>query len=148
MPTYTYRCGACGEGQEHFLSFSAYKPMMPCACGGEAERSYTDDAPEVIVRGRPRDFKLDATDVPIGWERGNTDCDAQEARYGRIVREAKKAAAANDKQAIKNGIRMIARVPRELDRARRKQFGKDYWDASNTTEIKEKLKADDLLLRN
>lgn len=125
MPTYTYRCGACGEGQEHFLSFSAYKPEMPCSCGGLAERDFSNDAPEVCVKGNQRDFKLDATDVPLGWQHGNTDPVKQEARYAKIIRDAKKAAFHNDKQAIKQGIRMIARVPRELDRARRKQFGKD-----------------------
>lgn len=147
MPTYTYRCEACGEGQEKFLPFSAYTPSVLCSCGKVACRTY-EDCPEVLVKGNQRRIKLDATDVPIGWERGNRDPEAQERRYARHINAKKKLAIANDKAAIKGGIRQIASVPRELDRLRRKQFGKDYWDTTNKDDIKAKLKSDEMLFKD
>lgn len=118
---------------------------MPCPCGGTAAR-VIDWGGHCIVRGVERPFKLDATSAPIGWERGNT-AEAQEARYSRLIEKRRKAARANDKQAIKGGIRSIASVPRELVRERSKQYGKDYFDptAQSAGELKEKLKSDGLL---
>lgn len=148
MPTYTYRCEACGEGQEQFLPFSAYKPEVPCSCGELARRTY-EDCPEVLVKGNQRAIKLDATDVPIGWQSGNRDPEVQEKRYERLINAKRKLAIENDKAAIKGGIRQIASVPRELDRLRRKQFGKDYWDTTNgKDDIKAKLKADGMLFKD
>jgi len=145
MPTYPYKCASCGFEFEQSCSFKDYVPRLQCGCGGWADRTWC--VVEVIAKGTPRDFKLDITDQPIGWHRGNTS-EAQEARYEKIVRASKQAALANDSQACKNGMRMIARVPRELDRARRKQFGKDYWDTSDTKQIKANLASDGLLFKN
>lgn len=122
---------------------------MPCACGAKAERVYDFSRVQVCVLGNQRDFKLDATCVPIGWDKGNT-AEKQEARYRKLIAENKKKALAVDKQAIKGGIRHIATVPREFHRMRSNQYGKKYFDpaSQSTTEIKQKLKSDGLLFKD
>ena len=118
--------------------------VLPCECGGIARQVFGDV--QVFVKCNQRPFKLDATCVPIGWERGNTDPQKQQARYERRINGYKKLAQQNDKQAIKGGIRHIGSVPRELVRMRRNQYGPDYLDPSvnSPTEIKEQLKSDGL----
>lgn len=141
MPRYDYRCPDC-ESVREFVFRMADKPaVVACDCGGLAESVISEDI-EVLVRGNQKAFKLDHTCLPIGWERGNTDADKQERRYQKILAESRKAAQANDKKAIKGGIRMIARVPRELHRMRTNQFGKDYYE----TDTKQKLKEDGVYL--
>lgn len=149
MPTYTYQCSICGEGQEHFLPMSQRKSSVPCECGAEAAQVF-DWQGESLVKGGSRPFKLDGACVPIGWEKGNTDAEKQERRYQSLIGERKKAAQANDKQAIKGGIRMIASVPRELMRMRQNQYGKEYLDPSrqSSTELKDQLRSDGLLFKN
>jgi len=149
MPTYDYECPKCGGRQEVILSISDHQETLPCECGGIAERVFLT-APVVLVKGNQPDFKLDWTDMPIGWEHGNTDCVAQERRYAKIINETKKLAIENDREAIKGGIRHIARIPKELDRARSKQFGNDYFEPSmqSKDDLKAKLKADGMLFKN
>lgn len=149
MPTYVYQCSCCGERQEHFLPMSQRTDSVPCDCGKEAERIFDCSNVSVCNKGAMRDFKLDATSVPIGWERGNT-AEKQEARYRKIVGEARNTARAVDKQAIKGGIRHIAKVPREFHRMRSNQFGKAYLDPAtqSTAELKDKLKSDGLLFKD
>lgn len=122
-----------------------YVGTHACACGGMAERSFTA-CPEVLVLGAARDWKIDHRSVPIGWERGNTGRE-QEARYAAHIEATRKLARANDKKAIRGGIRHIATVPREAVRARNNQFGKDYLDPTqqSTTELKRKLRSDGFL---
>lgn len=104
----------------------------------------------MLVRGNQRPIKLDWTDMPLGWERGNGNAKKQEERYDEVVNETKKRALAVDKQAIKNGIRHIATVPREMHRLRSKQYGKSYLDpaSQSTAELKGKLKSDGLLFKD
>lgn len=149
MPTYTYECECCSEQQDHWLSIASQPETMECRCGGQA-RKIINWRGDSTVKGNQKDFKLSATDVPIGWERGNTDPVKQEARYRKIIESERSRAVANDKAAIKNGLRKIASVPRELMRTRSNQFGKDYLDPSSqsTTEIKQKLKEDGLLFKD
>ena len=118
--------------------------VLPCDCGGLARQTFGEV--QVLVKGAARPFKLDATCVPIGWEHGNTDVGKQQARYDKIVRDHKKLARQNDKQAIKGGIRHIGSVPRELMRMRQNQYGIDYLNPStqSPSEIKEQLKSDGL----
>lgn len=148
MPTYTYRC-ECGVEQEKNCSLSERTDQLPCECGKSAEQviNWRGDC---TVKGNQRPMKLDPTCMPIGWERGNVDAAKQERRYDRLIRERKKRALEVDSQAIKNGFRHIASVPRELQRLRSNQYGKDYFDpaAQSLGELKAKLKADDLLFKN
>jgi len=149
VPRYDYRCGECGAEVEIQQSISTPPPeFVDCAeCAARAARVFDFSKVQVCVRGVQRDFKLDASHVPVGWEHGNTDAKKQERRYTKIVEETGARARAVDKQAIKGGIRHIATVPRELHRARSNQFGKDYFDPASQSvgELKEKLKADGLL---
>lgn len=145
MPTYTYLCAACGERQSHLLQMSAHSPTQPCDCGAVANQEFNWQG-ESFVKGSERPFKLDATCVPLGWEHGNTDCEKQERRYAKMIGERRKNAQANDKKAIKGGIRAIGSVPRELVRMRQNQYGKSYFDPTQqtTSELKEKLQAEGL----
>ena len=129
------------------MPMAQHVPAVPCECGGTATQVFNADV-QVVAKGNQRPFKLDGTCVPIGWERGNTDAEQQQRRYEHIVARDKKAAQENDKQAIKNGIRLIAKVPRELERMRSNQYGAGYFDPTQNTraELVEKLKADDLYM--
>ena len=149
MPRYGYECSSCHAAFEVTCSWSDYRPEQACECGGVAQRVFDADV-QVCVKGNALPFHLDATDVPVGWQHGNTDAEKQERRHSKMVAQFKKRAKEVDKQAIKGGIRHIARVPRELQRMRTKQFGKDYFDpsAQTTTELKDKLKADGQLFVN
>lgn len=149
MPTYSYVCDNCGGHQEHFLALSQHKTTQPCGCGAVARQEINWQG-ESFVRGGERPFKLDPLCVPVGWQHGNTDCEKQEERYRQIIGEARKNARANDKRAIKGGVRLIAKVPREVDRMRKNQYGKDYYDPStqSTGQLKEKFKADGLLIHD
>jgi putative FmdB family regulatory protein len=149
MPRYGYQCSACDAAFDVTCSWADYRSEQVCECGSLALRVY-DTTFEVCVKGNTLPFALDATCVPVGWEKGNTDADAVERAHSKMVASYKKKAQEVDKQAIKNGIRHIARVPRELSRMRSKQFGKDYFDPSQQTtkELKDKLKADGQLFVN
>lgn len=149
MPTYTYECPSCEGRQEHWLGIASHPDAMPCKCGGTAEQVMNWDG-GTIVRGRTRDFKLDAMSVPVNWEYGNTDVAAQHRRYEKHIGEKRKLAIQNEKAAIKGGFRQIACIPRELDRMRSNQFGKDHFSTTTQSigKLKEKLKADDLLFKD
>lgn len=149
MPRYGYECPSCGSSMEVTCSWSDYRPEQACECGGLASRVF-DTTFEVCIKGNTPKFELDASCMPVGWEKGNTDADAAERAHGRKVRALKKRAKEVDKKAIKGGIRHIASVPRELHRMRTKQFGKDYFDPSGQSkeELKDKLKRDDQLFVN
>lgn len=137
---YDFQCAQCGAIEE--LSFRmADKPdHVTCACGGRAE-SLISRYVEVLVHGNERPFKMDPSFLPVGWEKGNTDAAAQQREYSRIIERDRKLAKQNDKKAIKNGLRLIGRVPRELHRMRTNQYGKDYY----REDTKAKLKSDGLL---
>lgn len=138
---YDYECSDCEHQFVVTCSWSDHQPTQVCPeCGGPAPQFFGYSNPQVCVKGNTKDFKLDATCVPLGWDKGNTDVDAQERAYAKKINEERKLAQANDKAAIKNGIRKIGSVPRELVRARQKQFGKDYWQS----DIKAKLKEEGL----
>jgi len=139
---YDYLCHSCGAETEVVRSIKDAPAPVSCSCGAEMRQQFCDI--EVIVKGGERPFKLDPLCVPVGWEHGNTDPEKQERRYKRIIERDRKAARANDKAAIKGGIRKIATVPRELHRMRTNQYGKDYYE----TDTKQKLKSDGLLFRN
>lgn len=141
---YGFRCGDCDHEQELSCSWSARPSVLPCPeCGGTAEPVISGGG-EVMVLGNQRPWRLDHTCVPIGWEKGNTDPDKQEARYRTLINETRKLAIQNDKAAIKGGIRHVASVPREVHRMRTGQYGKDYYE----TDTKRKLKEDGLLFKN
>ena len=149
MPTYCYECPDCEGRQSHRLSISSHPEEVPCGCGGTASQLYNWQG-ETIVRGKERPIQLSATDVPIGWENGNTDPQKQHERYAKLIGDTRNLAIANDKSAIKGGIRQIAKVPRELHRLRSKQYGKEYYDPSKQSadELKQKLRSDGLLFKN
>lgn len=140
MPRYDFRCEACESVQEHTFSMAEKPDVLACECGGEMHSMFSSTV-EILAKGNTREFKLDASCVPIGWERGN-DGQKQAERYRQIVAESRKMARAGDKKAIKNGVRLVGKVPRELDRLRKKQYGKDYYQ----TDTVEKLKSDGLYL--
>jgi putative FmdB family regulatory protein len=146
MPTYAYRCGACGRSMESVHGMAEHKSEMACACGSVATQTY-DHMPEFLLKGMPRDFKLDATCVPIGWEHGNTDIKVQQDRYSRKIEGHRKLARQNQSKAIRGGIQHIGSVPRELMRMRQNQYGKDYLNPSATseTELKDQLRSEGLL---
>lgn len=137
---YDFQCAQCGAIEE--LSFRmADKPdHVTCACGGRAESIISSNI-EVLVHGNERPFKMDPSFLPIGWEKGNVDGAAQERAYSKLIAEERKLARQNDKQAIKNGLRKIGSVPREMHRMRTNQYGKDYYRSDTAA----KLKADGLL---
>lgn len=148
MPTYTYKCSSCEEEQEHWLTMSQRTDTKPCVCGGVASQVFNWGGDSCVL-GNERPFKLDKFCVPIGWERGNTDCDAQEARYAKIIGNHRKLAVKNDKAAIKGGIRHRGSVPRELMRMRQRQYGKSYLDPTQNSpkEIESQLASDGLLFQ-
>lgn len=145
MPTYCYECPDCDGQQEHFLSITSHPEVMACSCGGTAAMLFNWQG-DCFAKGNERQIKLDPTCVPIGWDRGNTGAQ-QEERYRRIVNDTAKRARSVDKQAIKGGIRHIARMPRELQRLRQSQYGKAYLDPSQQSadELKSKLRSDGVL---
>lgn len=140
---YDFQCAACGAIEEHQFRMADKPDHVACACGGRAE-SLISSGIEVLVKGNERPYMLDATSLPVGWEKGNTDSDGQERAYSDLVRAERKLAADADKTAIKNGVRKIATVPREFHRMRTRQYGKDYY----RDDTKAKLKADGLLFKN
>jgi len=141
---YDFQCESCGAIEEHVFSMAGKPDHLQCKCGGLASSLFSADV-QVVALGNQKDFKLDGwNNRPLGWERGNTDAAAQERAYSRIVKNTRTAALANDRQAIKGGMRMIARQPREHNRARLHQFGKDYY----RDDIKKKLKEDGLLFKD
>lgn len=141
---YDFQCESCGAVEEHVFSMAQKPDHLQCKCGGQASSLISANI-EFFAMGNQLDFKLDNwNNRPIGWENGNTDAAAQERTYARIVKNTKAAALANDKQAIKGGLRMIARQPREHFRARTHQFGKDFYQ----DDVKKKLKADGLLFKD
>jgi putative FmdB family regulatory protein len=146
MPTYTYECEGCGAVHERRTSMSDHSPTIACGCGELASQVWNWQG-ESFVKGRERPFKLDGTCVPIGWEKGNTDCEKQEARYRTMIAAERKAAKSNRKQATKQGIRKIGSVPRELMRMRQNQYGKEYLSPSDqgAGEVKSQLKSEGLL---
>lgn len=146
MPRYDYQCADCGAIAEHTFRMADKPDHLICRCGGLAT-SLISDQIETIVRGNERPYKLDALCMPVGWEHGNTDADAQERAYAEIVRRERKQALEVDKRAIKGGIRKIATQPREHYRLRTKQYGKDYYRGDNQ-DIKAKLKSDGLLFKD
>lgn len=148
MPTYEFACEACNTVTEVVCAFAALPASVTCDCGSPAQRRFT--VPNAVVRGAARPIKLDGTCVPVGWQYGNRDPEAQERRYAEIIRKERQAAIANDKRAIKQGLRKIATVPRELYRLRSNQYGKDYLDPScqDTASIKQKLREDDMLFKD
>jgi len=144
---YGYLCDACGSEPEVSCPMGQAPAEVACPCGAQAHQTFNANV-QCIIRGNQRMFDVDnLNNRPIGWEWGNT-AEAQNRRYSKITADAKKAARKVDKQAIKGGIRLIAKVPRELHRARSNQFGKDYFDPSKQSgaEMKQKLKEDGLYL--
>lgn len=141
---YDFQCADCGATEEHRFRMADKPDHTRCSsCGGRAESIISADI-EVLVHGNQRPFKLSETCLPVGWEKGNTDADGQEAAYAEIINRERKLACETDKKAIKNGIRKIATVPRELHRMRTNQYGKDYYGS----DVKSKLKADGLLFKD
>jgi len=126
---------------------ASHTPVLTCGCGGIAPQTY-DAMPEFMVLGNRRPMKVDSLCVPLHWEKGNTDCDAQERRYHRKIASEKKLAKKNSKAAIRQGIQKIGCVPRELLRLRQKQYGKEYLNPEMTSEaeLKSQLRSDGLLL--
>lgn len=143
MPRYDYQCDDCGEVREFVFRMAEKPDTVACSCGGSCS-SVISDRIEVLICGNEKKYALDALSVPVGWERGNTDAEAQERRYAKIINESRKQAKAVEKQAAKRGMRLIARQPREHYRMRTKQFGKDYYQS----DVKRKLKEDGLLFGN
>lgn len=137
---YDYRCDQCGAEREVVRSIKDQPLPVACGCGSAMDMQFSADV-EIMAKGGERPYKLDATCMPIGWERGNTDVQAQQGRYKRMIDGERKRARAADKTAIKQGFRKIASVPREFHRMRTNQYGKDYYE----TNAKEKLRADGLL---
>lgn len=127
MPRYDFQCRSCGAVEEYTFSMAAKPDHLACGCGGRAE-SLISDSIEVLVKGNQYAFKLNKYCVPVGWEKGNTDAELQEQRYSKILRRNRKLAQDNKQKARKGGIELIAQVPREMDRLRKQQFGKDYYE--------------------
>jgi len=140
VPRYDYECQSCGDVREHVFRMAEKPDTLPCECGG-VSASLIADGIQVIFKDNQLPIHLDKFDVPIGWERGNTDPEVQEARYAKKIREERKRVREYDKTARKNNLRLIASVPRELHRKRQRQFGKDYWQ----DDTKKKLKRDGML---
>jgi putative FmdB family regulatory protein len=137
MVRYDFKCQQCGAIEEHVFSMAQKPDHLTCECGGRAESLISLTAEQVLIKDGERPFKLSALDMPVGWQHGNTDCEKQEARYRKIVARDRKLAADNKKKAIKGGIQKIATVPRELDRLRKKQYGKDYWSEDTERKLKQ-----------
>lgn len=137
---YDFQCAECGAIEEHVFRMADKPDHVTCGCGGRAESIISPNI-EVLIQGNERPMELNATSVPIGWDKGNTDGAAQQARYSKIIETNRKQAKSVEKTAIKNGLRMIGQVPRELFRLRQNQYGKDYYQ----TDVKQKLKSDGLL---
>jgi putative FmdB family regulatory protein len=57
VPTYGYRCEACGSSFEKFARFAEFKPQEDCSCGAVAS-SVISGGGAPIVRGMP-EYKFD-----------------------------------------------------------------------------------------
>lgn len=57
MPTYDYRCPACGSAFERVSSFKDYQSLVGCECGQIAERVFTPNV-NVVVKGMG-EYKFD-----------------------------------------------------------------------------------------
>lgn len=146
MPRYDFQCAQCGAIEEHTFRMADKPDHLACGCGGQAS-SIISDQIETIVKGNERPYKLDGLCLPVGWENGNTDADAQERAYAKIIASERKQALEVDKKAIKGGIRKIATQPREHHRLRTRQYGRDYY-SGDAADIKAKLKSDGLLFKD
>lgn len=146
---YGYQCDSCGAEREVHRSMKDAPSPVACECGSQMRQQFNADV-ECCVKGGERPYHVDATSVPVGWEHGNTDAEAQQRRYKKIVETERALAKKNERRAARSGIRKIASVPREFQRMRTKQYGKEYLDPSRQTvsELKEKLKSDGLLFNN
>lgn len=136
MPRYDFECTSCGEPQEVSCRYSDKPAAVACRCGGAAEQVFRS-MPEVMVKGNTRPFALDDSCVPVGWEHGNTDPDKQERRYKERIGKMMKAGRAAKKHGIKQGLQYLGSVPRELDRMRRNQYGKRYWEDNTEQRLAE-----------
>ena len=135
MPRYDYVCDACGAEAEFSFRITEMRETVRCSCGGTGRRSFTA-CPEVLVKGNQYATKLTATDVPIGWHKGNTDADAYEREIARGQRELRKTVQEHKAHQHKTGFRHIGSVPLVVDRMRRRQFGNDYWQSDTNDNLK------------
>lgn len=141
MPRYDYECDSCGASAEFTFRMEEMRETVRCSCGGTGRRAF-HTCPEVLVKGNQYGHSLSALDVPVGWQRGNTDPEAYERNMWAQQAALKKVVQENKGHQHKTGIRHIGSIPLVVDRMRRRQFGNDYWQ----TDIKDKLKRDGCLL--
>lgn len=136
MPRYDFECKSCGLVEEHLFSMSAKPDTVSCPCGGEAVSIITELAP-AFVKGVAWEIPYHLRTNPIGWEKGNTDAEAQERRYAKLQQETSSRCAELARGAHKkNDFRIAAKIPRELFLARQRQCGKDYWQNEGDAALK------------
>lgn len=140
MPRYDFECEQCGTVSEHTFRMADKPETVACACGGSCRTLFCADI-EVFVPGKPIPFTKPC--APPGWERGMT-AERAERLYAQQVQATKKAARAQRRSLSrkKGGMRLKARIPEALLKARMNQFGKNYWIEEGTRA----LRRDDLVL--
>lgn len=142
MPRYDYECQSCGSVAEHLFTMSGKPETVACECGGVSVSIITETAPP-LVKGACWEIPHELRTLPVGWNRGNKDGRAQEQRYNKLQQETRKRAEEVSRSAHrKDDIRLAAKIPRELFKARQRQNGQNYW----TDEGKAALKREGLLL--
>lgn len=143
MPRYDFQCQGCGDIAEHLFSMSQKPDTLACrVCGGEAVSVITELA-DPIVKNVAWTIPHDKRAMPVGWQHGNTDHEAQERRYAREQNDLQRRSHELKRTGgHREDMRLAGKVPRELFLARQKQFGKDYWQ----NEGKAALKREGLLL--
>lgn len=98
----------------------------PCSCGASAQHRIGAGVGATIRGFKP--YFVDGLSLPPGWNRGNTDSQAYDARVDATVRAKKKQGLADKKAGIKGGMQFIGHVPLAIANMRRRQHGNDYWN--------------------
>lgn len=151
--TYIYECRGCSEVAVHTMEADGFGPdAIDCTCGesvpwtrvtwGE-DQADAGSGIQIIVQGKCWDIPHDKRTMPVGWQHGNTDHEAQERRYAKNQQAlAKRAHELKRSGGHREDMRLAGQVPRELFLARQRQYGRDYWQ----NEGKAALRREGLLL--
>lgn len=148
----TYECRQCDAALVLAYPLESEAVDIKCECGemvGYCRINYGSPADEpldgvtVLVKNQQWEIPPEFRTMPLGWQHGNIDHDAQEQRYGEIINDARKRTHEVARGAhAKSDFRLAAKIPRELFLARQRQYGKDYWQNEGTAA----LRRDNLLL--
>lgn len=136
---YVFECPGCGEHAEVVRSIKDGPPAsVRCtSCDVEAQRVW--QPPELVFRDNPLPYANGLCGRNIA-EGVRTPAE-QERLYGRVLNRWHRAARRKKRERGLSRIpdddwSLRAKVPREAYEARRRQFGKDYWQQEGDRALK------------